>query len=386
MKRIAITRNENWTLRLILVAVCLQFSIFNLQFSTCSAQPKNRRNQSAQQQQNAKQQQQKQGGQQMTRRMQISYPTALDMPEDVVWRRDIYRELNLEEEANSGLYYPTEPIGKQLNLFTYAFKLALNGYIPVYEYRLDGNESFEATAKVDMKTVLDNYHIFYEEKDGKLQVDNSDIPSAEVKMYYIKESAYYDQQNAAFHIKVLALCPVMLREDDFGGEASKYPLFWIKYSDLEPFLSRQTIMTSNLNNAATMSMDDYFTMNRYQGKIYKTNNMLGKTLAQYCPTDSAMRQEQARIEAELEAFRKGLFGSTMQPEKKDSTTLALDSLAKVDPKEARRLAREKEKADKAAAKAAAKANKESGTARAARKRSSSSSSSTGRVSVRRQRH
>ena len=352
---------------------------------TVMAQPKNRRQQA--QQQNAKQQQQKQGGQQMTRRMQISYPTALDMPEDVVWRRDIYRELNLEEEANSGLYYPVEPIGKQLNLFTYAFKLALNGYIPVYEYRLDGNESFEPSAKVEMKTVLDNYHIFYEEKDGKLQVDNSDIPSAEVKMYYIKESAYYDQQNAAFHIKVLALCPVMLREDDFGGEASKYPLFWVKYSDLEPFLSRQTIMTSNLNNAATMSLDDYFTMNRYRGKIYKTNNMLGKTLAQYCPTDSAMRQEQARIEAELEAFRKGLFGSTAT-EKKDSTALAIDSIAKTDPKTARRLAREREKAEAAAAKAAAKAAKGSdNNARAARKRSSTTKASSGtRVSVRRQRH
>ena len=32
----------------------------------------------------------------------------------------------------------------------------------------------------------------------------------------------------------------------------------MKYSDLEPFLSRQTIMTSNVNNAAVMAMDDYF--------------------------------------------------------------------------------------------------------------------------------
>jgi len=371
--------------------------------NVAQAQPKARRQQ---QQQQKKETQQKQGGQQMTRRMQISFPTALDMPEEVVWRRDIYRELNLEDDANGGLYYPVEPVGRQLNLFTYVFKLALNGYIPVYEYRLDGNESFEPTAKVEMKTILDNYHIFYEEKDGKLQVDNSDIPSAEVKMYYIKESAYYDQQNAAFHVKVLALCPVMMREDDFGGEAAKYPLFWVKYSDLEPFLSRQTVMTSNLNNAATMTADDYFTMNRYQGKIYKTNNMLGKTLAQYCPTDSAMKAEQSRIEAELEAFRKSIFGKSEAERKaaakKDSITMAaltpfagaqanIDSIAKVNPKEAKRLAREQEKARKEAEKAAKKAAKEAeeqaeSEARAARKRSKSSGSSTGRISVRRQRH
>lgn len=42
----------------------------------------------------------------------------------------------------------------------------------------------------------------------------------------------------------------------------------------------------------------------YKGKIYKTTNMLGKTLSQYCHTDSAMIKEQKRIEGELAAFEK----------------------------------------------------------------------------------
>ena len=193
---------------------------------TATAQPKKSRVQTTKTEQ--KKQQQSTTAQGMTRRMQLQYPTALDMPEDVVWRRDIYREVNLDDEPNAGLYFPVEPVGKQMNLFTYVFKLALNGNIPVYEYRLDGNEVLDATAKVDMKTILDNYRIFYEENGGKLKVDNSDIPSAEVKLYYLKESAYYDQANSSFHIKVQAFCPVMLREDDFGGAASKYPLFWVK--------------------------------------------------------------------------------------------------------------------------------------------------------------
>ena len=158
----------------------------------------------------------------------------------------------------------------------------------------------------------------------------------------------------------------MLREDDFGGEASKYPLFWVKYSDLEPFLNRQTVMTSNLNNAATMTMEDYFTLNKYRGKIYKTNNLLGKTLAQYCTTDTAMTREQRRIEAELEAFRKNIFGD---PVKKDS----LDSIAKLDPKDL---------------KALKKSRRNGNGTKASRKRSGSRSRSgaTGQMTVRRQRH
>ena len=297
------------------------------------------------------------------------------MPEDVVWRRDIYREIDLNKDANGGLYYPVEPQDRQLNLFTYIFKLALNGYVPVYEYRLDGNEAFNDSARVQMKTILDNFHIYYEEKDGKIRVDNSDIPSAEVKLYYLKESAYYDQANSTFHRKVLALSPVMLREDDFGGEAAKYPLFWVRYADLEPYLSRQTVMTSNLNNAATMSMEDYFTLNRYEGKIYKTNNMLGKTLAQYCPTDSALQKEQMKIEAELKAFEQNIFGDK---QRKDS----LDSIARLSPADL-----------KAARKAKGKDGKKAKTKneRAKRSKNSSSNSSAAssgaaRVSVRRQRH
>jgi gliding motility associated protien GldN len=346
--------------------------MITLMAGTVVAQPKARRQKQAQQQQQQQQKAQTQN-QGMTMRARLMFPTAIDMPEDVVWRRDIYREIDLNKDANAGLYYPVEPIDKQVNLFTYIFKLALNNYIPVYEYRLDGNEVFNDSAKVQMKTVLDNYHIFYEEKDGKIRVDNSDIPSAEVKMYYLKESAYYDQANATFHRKVISLCPVMIREDDFGGEASKYPLFWIRYSDLEPFLSRQTVMTSNLNNAATMSMDDYFTLNRYQGKIYKTNNMLGKTLAQYCPNDTALAKEQKRIEAELKAFEQNIFG---EKTRKDS----LDSIAKMDPRDLKAL-KKKGKTGKTGGKSTVRKAKKSKTGG-----NSSSNSGTARMSVRRQRH
>ena len=345
----------------------LFFLMITLAAGTVTAQPKKSR---TQQNANATQQKQQQNNTQgMTRRMQLQYPTALDMPEDVVWRRDIYREVNLDDEPNSGLYYPVEPMGKQMNLFTYVFKLALGGYIPVYEYRLDGNEVLEATAKVDMKTVLDNYHIFYEEKNGKLSVDNSDIPSAEVKVYYLKESAYYDQANSSFHIKVQAFCPVMLRDDDFGGEAAKYPLFWVKYSDVEPYLSRQAVRISEKNDASLVNLDDYFTLNKYKGKIYKTNNSQGKTLMQIVGNDSTkLSAEQKRIEAELANFQNNIFGDKA---KRDS----LDSIAVNDPKALKEKAKQQKRERTKTVKS-----------KSASSSSSNSSSSAPRVSVRRQRH
>lgn len=332
-----------------------------------TAQPAARRREQAQQQQ--------QKDQGLSVRAQISFPTQKAMDEDVTWRRDLYREISLTDDANAGLYYPVEPVGSQMNLFTYIFKLVLRRAIPAYEYRLDGSEVFDEASKINLKSFLDNYHIFYERTDRGIRIDDSDIPSREVTAYYVKESACFDDRNAAFHTKVLALCPILKRDDDFGDGGTSYPLFWIKYNDLAPFLTKQTIMTSNLNNAAVMSMDDFFTKNMYKGKIYKTTNMLGKTLAQYCPNDSAMAKEQKRIEKQLVDFEQNVWG---KPEPKDS----LDSIARMDKKAAKALAKKNRRAG------GSKSKTSTTKVRKSRSQGGSSSSPSGsaRVTVRRQRH
>ena len=338
---------------------------------TAVAQPKARR----QQQEAAARQSNKNN---MTLRSQLSFPTEDKMNEDVVWRRDVYRELNLNDNANAALYYPVEPLGSQMSLFTYLFKLVMlgpkHGGVAAYSYDVNtGNERFIESLRVNPLKFLDDYHIFYERTDRGVHIDDSDIPSAEVKGYFVKESTYYDQNTATFHTRVQALCPVMYREDDFGDGVTKYPLFWVKYDDLAPFLAKQTIMTSNLNTAATMSIDDYFTMNAYKGKIYKTANMLGKTLSQVVGSDSVkLSREQRRIESEIEQFEKSMWGDHAR---KDS----LDSIAKLDPKMLkgdRKIRRNRRAGD----------TETTVRNRRARSSSPSSSSGTARVTVRRQRH
>ena len=332
------------------------------------AQPEARRQQ--QQAQAAK----KSNANNMTTRAQISFPTEAKMAEDVVWRRDVYRELDLNDDANAGLYYPTEPVGTQMNLFTYLFKLIMagprHGGIAAYSYDVNsGNERFDESLRIQPLKFLDDYHIFYERGDRGVHIDDSDIPSAEVKGYFIKESAYFDQVSATFHTKVQAICPVMYREDDFGDGVTKYPLFWVKYDDLAPFLSKQTIMTSNLNNAATMSLDDYFTTNAYRGKIYKTTNMLGMTLAQVAGGDTAkLSREQSRIEKEIERFEQNVWGDKAR---KDS----VDSIAKLDKKQL-----------KAVKNKSKNRRTTQTTVKRTRRSSSPSTSSAARVTVRRQRH
>ena len=323
-------------------------------------------------------------------RAALMFPTSAEMPEDVVWRRDIYRILDLTKDANAPLYYPVEPSGKNQNLFTYIFRLWLSDRLPVYEYKLDGNESFEKKdcLKGDSakEAFLSRYSIYYERQGSKIVVPESDLPSAQVKRYYIKESSYFDQQSATYKTRVTALCPVMIEGDDFmldedmanGAGGTPKPLFWVNYDDVATYLSRMPLMASNLNNVTNMTAADYFTMNKYEGKIYKTNNMQGRLLQDYCKTDSAMNKEQERIEKQLTDFEEGIWGKVEQP---DTTTATADSLAAEQP------------AKKTTARAAARSKKnsksEDNTSRrskaAAATAKRSSGNSAPRVSVRRQR-
>lgn len=252
----------------------------------------------------------------LSERAKAQYTAQMPAPTDVVWKRDIYRTLDMTKEKNAALYYPVEPLGDRVNLFTLIIRLVADGKVPAYEYRSDGNELFTEDNKYKVTDMLDKFYIYYEEKDGKLTIADSDIPSGEVLSYFIKESSFYDQRTATYTTRVTAICPVLHRSGDFGSEVTKYPMFWLNYDEVSPYLGMTPLMTSSYNNVSNMSIDDYFVRSLYEGDIYKTANLQNKLLAQYCPNDTAMKAEQQRIEKELVTFENKLWGI----EEPDTTT------------------------------------------------------------------
>ena len=244
----------------------------------------------------------------LSERAKTQYTAQMPAPSDVVWKRDIYRTLDMTKEKNAALYYPVEPLGDRVNLFTLIIRLVAEGKVPAYEYRSDGNELFTEENKYKVTDMLDKFYIYYEDKGGKITIADSDIPSGEVLSYFIKESSFYDQRTATYATRVTAICPVLHRSGDFGSETTKYPMFWLNYDEVSPYLGMTPLMTSSYNNVSNMSIDDYFVRSLYEGEIYKTANLQNKLLAQYCPTDTAMRAEQQRIENELVTFENKLWG------------------------------------------------------------------------------
>ena len=236
------------------------------------------------------------------------FPTASTMPADVAWRRDIYREINLTKDANAPLYYPVTPGAGRENLFVYLFHLILRGQIKAYEYTPDAVEHFDEKHIVKGKKIMDDNHIFYESNDGKMRVNDADLPSEDVKRYYIKESVYFDQYTGTFHTQVSALCPLLVSSEFGDSTVQTTPLFWVNYDEAAPFLAKLSLMSSNLNNAAEISADDYFNTTRYEGEIYQTKNLQDRTIAQLAPIDSQRVKVRAKIEDEIKRFQKQIWG------------------------------------------------------------------------------
>lgn len=300
----------------------------------------------------------------MTERAKNQFPTKV-VPQEVVWKREVYRSLDLKNEKNASLYYPVEPMGNTVNLFTYIFRLILDGTITAYSYNLDGYESFTEENKIDPKDLLDNYRIYYEEKDGELIVGKSDIPSSEILSYYIKESHYYDQRTATYNQRVTAICPVLHRAGEFTTEITKYPMFWLSYDEIAPVLARQTLVTSSYNNVSSMTIDDYFVKNCYDGEIYKTVNLKNLAINQYCKDSTAVKKEQEKIEKQLDDFRSNLWNTPVAIAPSDSTA-ANDSIAPVEKEKKKGIFRSitrNKKDDKAEAKKSKKSS--SGSKRSA---------------------
>lgn len=257
---------------------------------------------------------------------QRRYPASAELPQDVVWMREIYRTVDLTQGANGALYHPVEPVGQRMNLFSTLMCLLAQKKVPAYEYRLDGTEYFESDNEIGFREVLDRFQIYYEMKktsnrgDSIISISNSDIPSADVLSYFIKEVWYFDQRTSTYASVVTALCPVLHRAEEFSYEKVKLPMFWVNYKDLAPYLAQSRVAVSNHNNAAGSSWDAFFSGRLYEGDIYKTTNLQNRTLAQYCLTDSALVKEQQRIERELKDFERVLYGADLRTET-DSTAV-----------------------------------------------------------------
>ncbi len=252
----------------------------------------------------------------VTERMQGFYQTKSAHDADLAYMREIYRSLDLAKDGNTPLYYPEDVVDGQMNLFRLILKLVVDGTVPAYEY-LDGREAFTDQYKINVGEMLDRFDIYHTtakgstEKNPRYAIEEADVPTNQVLNFYIIEKWEFDRRTNRMKTRVEAICPVLNRSGDFGGEA-KYPMFWVKFDQLRPYLAQQYVFLNDDNNLAQYSLDDYFNLGMYDGEIYKTRNLRNLSMAQMYSDPDDLKRAQDSIDNRLRNYGKDLYVPTRE--------------------------------------------------------------------------
>ena len=255
-------------------------------------------------------------GVKITDRMQGFFETSEPHDADLSYMRQIYRQIDLTKDANTPLYFPEDVIDGQENLFRIMLRLVVDGKVPAFEY-LDGREVFTDQYKVNVADMLERFGIYAQEAKGsseknpKFTIEEADVPTGQVLNYYIIEKWEFDRRSNRMKTRVEAICPVLNRSADFGGEA-KYPMFWVKFDALRPYLAQQSIFLNDDNNLAQYTLDDYFNLGMYDGEIYKTRNLRNLSMAQMFPDEDDLKRAQDSIDNRLRNYGKNLWVPTRE--------------------------------------------------------------------------
>ena len=248
----------------------------------------------------------------VTDRMQQFYSKSSANDADLMWMRVIYRDLEMDNPKNAALYYPEDVVDGQENLFRIIMRLLADNAIPAYEY-LDGKEIFTDQYRLKVSDMLDRFHVLYSpakgstEKNPRFVIEESDVPANEIRSYYILERWEFDAKTNKTRRVVEAICPVLHRADEFGVDAVRYPMFWVKLDAIRPYLAQQYIFIDDDNNLPRYTYDDFFTMAMYDGDIYKTRNLTNRSMMQMFPDPDDRKRAQDSIQNRLESFDKNLW-------------------------------------------------------------------------------
>lgn len=232
-------------------------------------------------------------------------------PNNIIWKKTLWRMIDMREQVNFPLYYPLQESNGRTNLFLTIFNLMSEGKVDAYEY-IETKEDFTEEYKLSFEEALNLARIdIFEEVitnngDTTYEVNEVDIPSAQVLKFYIKEVWYFDAMESCMKFKIEAIAPQLYYINDDGIE-EKSVLFWVPFDELRPWLAKQPVVINNKNSTSFISFDDLFQKRRFLGHIYKEDNIQNRSLIDYCSNATEVRSEQNRIENEIKNFEFDLW-------------------------------------------------------------------------------
>jgi gliding motility associated protien GldN len=234
---------------------------------------------------------------------------------DIMYSKMTWERVVLDERVNFPLYYPvdTNNIGKnRRSLFDVLWNSVKNGDIEnIYD---DSYFTAKRTIK-DLKasmSKIDTLDIGYEQYNADGYVDPeyiipTNITSFHVSAYLMKGLWYFDKRQAEMKYRLIGIAPAAPDVNflDSEDEANKepIPLFWVFFPDARDIL-HEAKSFNNENSAVPFSFDHLLNSRRFNGYVYKEENVYGdRKVTEYISENALMQLlESDRIKEKIRNY------------------------------------------------------------------------------------
>lgn len=239
---------------------------------------------------------------------------------DIMFSKMTWEKIVLDERVNFPLYYPidTNNIGPdRRSLFDVLWKNIREGKIEsVYD------DSY-FTVKRQLKDIqatmskVDTLDIGYQQYNSEGFVSpeyiiKRDIQAYDINAYLIKGLWYFDKRQGELKYRLLGIAPAApdVNFIDSDDEANKEPiaLFWVFYPEVRDVLHAAKAF-NNKNSAMPFSFDHLLNSRRFNGYMYKEENVFGDREVNAYIADNALMQllESDRIKEKIRNFEQDMW-------------------------------------------------------------------------------
>lgn len=244
---------------------------------------------------------------------------------DVLLGKTTWEFVDIDERINFPLYYPIDTafVGKERrSLFDVLVKNIKNGkitevyaddYFNAKKTFKDMSSSFTYIDTTDAgKDEINNYYDDY--KSGKKVLDpqfinKKELDASYISGYKIKGYWYFDKRQGELKYRLIALCPVTPEARDAGNDkADVIELFWVYFPAVRDILHEAKAFNDK-NSAMPITFDHLLNSRRFNGVIYKEENVYGdRTIEQYMK-DNAQNQllESERVKDKIRNFESDMW-------------------------------------------------------------------------------
>jgi gliding motility associated protien GldN len=226
---------------------------------------------------------------------------------DIMWSKRIWREIDFRQKMNQPFYYPIEPHNNWRNFITVVMDALKEGSVTAYD--ISSTDEFLVpltyqeiiTRQIDtMHRVLTRPYPPYDEYDTVIYTE---FDPTKVMRLRIKEDWYFDKERSQMLVRILGLCPVMIKERD--DEEFSEPLFWIYFPEARPMFAQAEVF-NRYNDAARRSYDEIFMKRVFNSYIYKEQNVYDRRISEYAQGLDALLEAE-RIKHHLLNFEQSLW-------------------------------------------------------------------------------